>query len=339
MTATATTIPLPEIELPKNPAAPGTDADQPSVTNEYLLNMVCDETGDAHYCSSTHPSKEKNTQQITSPSPDDTDMQWHDHMKASVTSNTGSNTFPFMRLPADIRLCVYDELVAMPVTRLLVGPHLQICHTKPSVGILRVSRVVREEAYPIIERGRLKRYPSVTVKVPANSSSDDLSDHLYRTEYLMEDLAYRFLRAQKDDDGQHSISNAMHSLHQWMERGFISEGDNAAEHRENKAATFEFYKRAILTSHQGTFSMHIILHDSNLVLDRWVNDWFSLARNLNAISAACSSRIDGMLQVSVPADCIAHMRDVLNTPYGGRLRPEMWRVDGLKDDTQLLGSS
>jgi len=41
MTAKATTMPLTEIELPTDPATPGTDADQPSVTNENLLNMVC----------------------------------------------------------------------------------------------------------------------------------------------------------------------------------------------------------------------------------------------------------------------------------------------------------
>ena len=161
----------------------------------------------------------------------------------------------------------------------------------------------------------------------------------------MGDLAYRFRRARKEDNEQHSTSNEMHrstllSLHQWIEGVFVNDWEGATEHRDSTAAMFEFFKRAILTLRQGTFNMHIMLHDSNLVLGHPVGDWFSLARTLNAISAECPSPIDEMLQVSVPADCITHMRNVLNTPciYGKRLRPGMWRVDVLKGGTQLLGS-
>ncbi|KAI4672014.1 uncharacterized protein J4E78_000513 [Alternaria triticimaculans] len=262
MTAKAPNMPLTEICLPGNPAVPGTDADQPSATGENLLKMPCDETSDAHYCSSTNQSKEKNTHQITSPSPDDTDEQSHaahDHIKVSVTSSDpGLNTFPFMRLPAEIRLCVYDQLVAMPVTRSPYGPRVQIYYTKPSVGILR-----------------------------------------------------------------------------WIEGVFVNDWEGPSTHLDNKAVTFEFMKRAILSLRQGTFSMHIILNDSNLLLDDTVDDWFCLIKTLAGVSAACPSPIDGMLRISVPADCIAHMRTVLSTPYtyGRSLRPKMWKVDMLEDDT------
>ncbi|KAI4939236.1 uncharacterized protein J4E92_000520 [Alternaria infectoria] len=147
----------------------------------------------------------------------------------------------------------------------------------PSVGILRVSRLVREEAYPIIERGRLKRRPSLIVKVPANSSPADTSKYLYRIADLMGDLAYRFRRARKEDNEQHSTSNEMHrstllSLHQWIEGVFVNDWEGATEHRDSTAAMFEFFKRAILTLRQGTFSMHIMLHDSSLVLGHPVGD-------------------------------------------------------------------
>ena len=286
---------------------------------------------------------------MSPPSLDDTDKQSHaahDHMKVSVTSDTVPNTFSFMRLPADIRLCVYDQLVAMPITRLLVGPRLQVYHAKPSVDILRVSRLVREEAYPIIERGGWARCTLITVKVSGNSSSNDLSRQLYRAGDLMGHIAHRFRVAQKEDALRRSTSNEMHQstlhrLHQWIEGVFESDWEGATEHRDNKAATFEFFRRAILTLHQGAFNMHIMLHDSDLVLGHPIGGWIYLARTLDSISAACPSPIDEMLQVSVLADCIAHMRNVLNTPciYGGCLRPEMWRVDVVKDDTQLLGSA
>lgn len=41
MAAKTPNMSLTEIGLPEDPAAPGTDADQPSVTNKNLLNMVC----------------------------------------------------------------------------------------------------------------------------------------------------------------------------------------------------------------------------------------------------------------------------------------------------------
>ena len=245
-----------------------------------------------------------------------------------------------MRLPAEIRLCVYDQLVAMPVTRSPYGPHVQIYYTKPSVGILRVSRIVREEAYSIIERGCLQMYPSITVKVPATSSRANSLQHLYRIADLMGDLAYRFRRARQEDNEHCSTSNEMHrstllSLHQWIEGVFVNDWEGPSTHLDNKAVTFEFMKRAILSLRQGTFSMHIILNDSNLLLDDTVDDWFCLIKTLAGVSAACPSPIDGMLRISVPADCIAHMRTVLSTPYtyGRSLRPKMWKVDMLEDDT------
>ena len=267
-------------------------------------------------------------------------------MKASVTSNTGSNTFPFMRLPADIRLCVYDQLVAMPVTRLLAGPRLQIYHTKPSVGILRASRLVREEAYSIIERGCLEIHPSITVDVSANSSPVDLSQHLNRTEYLLNDLMYWFGVAQQEDKLHSCSSGEMHrstllSLNQWIECQFINDWEDAPTHCDNKAVTFEFMKRAILSLRKGTFVMHLILNDSNLFLAHHGDDWSSLIGTLIEISAACPSSVPGMLRISVTADCTARMLDVLSSPglYERRLSPKMWRVDVVQDATQLLESS
>ena len=182
-----------------------------------------------------------------------------------------------MRLPADIRLCVYDQLVAMPVRRLLDGPRMQMYYIKPSVGILRVDRKVREEAYSIIARGCLEIYSLITVKVSANSSRAELLRHLHRAEDLMDHIGNRFRTAQKQD-GKHSCnSGEMHrstllSLNQWIDYVFINDWEGASTHRDNRAVTFEFMKRAILSLRQGTFSMHIILNDSNLLLDNPVDD-------------------------------------------------------------------
>jgi hypothetical protein len=84
-----------------------------------------------------------------------------------ATTSTSCSTFPFMRLPVDLRLCIYDQLAAMPVYRSFSGPGAKwIYYNAPSVGILRVNKLIRQEAHSITERGHMQMCPSITFKLP-----------------------------------------------------------------------------------------------------------------------------------------------------------------------------
>ncbi|RYN31189.1 hypothetical protein AA0119_g8896 [Alternaria tenuissima] len=258
-----------------------------------------------------------------------------------ATTSTSCSTFPFMRLPVDLRLCIYDQLAAMPVYRSFSGPGAKwIYYNAPSVGILRVNKLIRQEAHSITERGHMQMCPSITFKLP------DLTGEWYNfmirihemikglkcyTEYIGEqyvarcglprDLHPPTLVEMSSELRRHLLDGC----YRWHRSGlwFHDEGSFT-----------EFVMRKSLALHRGSkLAIRVIMDDNS---PREGYEFF--VRQFIGLQLACPTSSSITFQLSVPGDRVARAREAFGKPdYAGRyLSRGTWRVDVLEGDAVPL---
>jgi hypothetical protein len=248
-----------------------------------------------------------------------------------------------MSLPLDIRLCVYDQLSVTPVYRPIYGTKLPIYYTVPSVGILRVNRAVREEAYSIIQRVRLQTCPSITFKFPIDGNEVVLSHYSALAENIMYLLARCLRDINKEELASHNLlgqfpSSLLPILNGWMAwylaigRGEINETSD-----ERQAAFLEFFSRTSVSMVRGsTLDIRVRL-DNNCLQNCSPHMWGYFISDFLELADACPSPSHIMLHLLVPASCVTYAQEIVATQVvaGSKLRRESWRIDVLEDDAHL----
>ncbi|CAN9330448.1 unnamed protein product [Alternaria alternata] len=212
--------------------------------------------------------------------------------------------------------------------------------TSTSLGILRVNKLIRQEAHSITERGHMQMCPSITFKLP------DLTGEWYNfmirihemikglkcyTEYIGEqyvarcglprDLHPPTLVEMSSELRRHLLDGC----YRWHRSGlwFHDEGSFT-----------EFVMRKSLALHRGSkLAIRVIMDDNS---PREGYEFF--VRQFIGLQLACPTSSSITFQLSVPGDRVARAREAFGKPdYAGRyLSRGTWRVDVLEGDAVPL---
>lgn len=252
-----------------------------------------------------------------------------------------------MCLPVDLRLRIYDQLTAMPVYRSSSGADAKwIYYTAPSVGILRVNKLIRQEAYSITERGHMQMCLSITFKLLNFTDKEkyNSASRIYEvieglksyTEYIEEQYVARCGLPRLPHDLHPSTLLQMSSE---LRRHFLddSHGFGRADliwlHAEGSLT--HFLMRTSLALHRGsTMAIRLIMDFTFFREDYGIASDGFVVRQFIRLQLACPTSSSITFQLSVPGESVAHTREVFGKPtYAGRYLPRgTWRVDALEDD-------
>jgi hypothetical protein len=248
-----------------------------------------------------------------------------------------------MSLPIDIRFCVYDQLSVTPVYRPICGTNANTYYTAPSVGILRVNRAVREEAYSIIQRGRLQTCPSITFKFPVDGDEFVLDHHSVLAENVMSLLArcLRFINKEElafDNLFGQLRSSTLLEFDDWIKWHPVScQGELKEKSDEMRAVFVEFFSRTSVSMVRGsTLDIRVRL-DNNCLQNCGLRIWRHFISAFLELADICPSPSHIMLHFLVPASCVTYAQEIVATQVfaGRQLRRESWRIDVLEDGAHL----
>ncbi|KAG9193522.1 hypothetical protein G6011_03557 [Alternaria panax] len=306
------------VDRQDEPAASGTDADQPSLVHQKITVMVCDKCGDAHDDPSTYQAKDLEAHCRSSPSVHMNDNKSRDDCdedKYPRARGTGPTAFPFMRLPIDLRLCIYDRLAAMP------------------------------EAYSITERGHIQMCPSLSFRI-IDVGGDQMYGYMFWIETISYMLKIRLIAVMEQERAYCGPLNEFYSstlvtLSHWIDEHFTNDDPEECEKNpcEKVCIIFEFFKRAIWSLYQGNKIELRIIMAGGYLRQRYPDwSWTDSVEAFIDLTAACPFPESIMLRFLVPADCIAYTRKISSVPnrLGSRLSSKVFRIDVLQDDDDLL---
>ncbi|KAI1510921.1 hypothetical protein Ptr86124_010042 [Pyrenophora tritici-repentis] len=92
---------------------------------------------------------------------------------SEAPSATCTQTFPFMCLPKDVRLCVYDQIASEPIYHTLPGPYAGVPYARSDMSMLRCSREVYMEARCILQQGAKEQSNTLTVQLAGRLDSSN----------------------------------------------------------------------------------------------------------------------------------------------------------------------
>ncbi|CAN9214759.1 unnamed protein product [Alternaria alternata] len=347
-------MPPVEVDCPDDLAIPGTDTDLGSLVHQETTIMASEKCGDAQDGNSTnqakYPGAHCDPSSFLDKNDDKSRVDRYEGRESAATS-TSPRTFPFMRLPVDLRLCIYDQLAVMPVYRSLPGAGAKLVYyTTPSVGILRVSTLIRQEAYSITECGHMQTCPSITFKL-LNVTDEEWLHSIFRvceminglncyTECMGERYVARCGLPCLPRDLHPSILLEIrselrcHFLDGWV--GWYGTPRNLFN---DKGSITEFLMRTSLALHRGSkLTIHLIMDDTCFREGHFDLREDYVFGDFVVLQLACPTGSSITLQLSVPGDRVAHTREMLGKPDDvGRYLPRgAWKVDVLEGDAVSL---
>ncbi|KAB2109677.1 hypothetical protein AG0111_0g941 [Alternaria gaisen] len=292
--------------------------------------MASEKCGDAQDGTSTNQARYPGAHYEPSPSLDKNDDKsrvdrYQDREPA--TTSTNHSTFPFMRLPVDLRLCIYDQLAAMPVYRSLPGAGAKLVYyTTPSVGILRVSTLIRQEAYSITECGHMQMCPSITFKL-LDVTDEECLNSIFRvcemikglkcyTECMGERYVARCGVPCLPRDLHPSILLEIrselrcHFLDRWV--GWYGTAMNSFN---DKGSITEFLMRTSLALYRGSkLYIRLLMDDTCFREGHFDSREDYVFGDFVRLQITCPTGSSITLQLSVPGDRVTHTREMFGKP-------------------------
>ncbi|KAH8641499.1 hypothetical protein IG631_04440 [Alternaria alternata] len=259
-----------------------------------------------------------------------------------------------MRLPVDLRLCIYDQLAAIPVYRSLPGAGAKwIYYTAPSVGILRVNRLILQEAYSITERSHMQMCPSITFNLLNFTEEESYKSALriYEVIEMIEGLkcytkcigeqyvARCGLPRLPHDPHPSNLLQISSELRRHFLTGWHGFGRADPIWLHDEGSFTEFLMRTCLALHRGsTLAIRLVMDNTCFRGDYFILSGRYVVNNFIRLQLACPASSSITLQLSVPSDRVAHTREVFGKPDdAGRYLPHgTWKVDVLEGDAVSL---